>query len=98
MTQNTTYSFHQQREDSMKTLVISKMRNGKVQTIHEIGKPVGMWRAVKLSDIHDIILVLQNCGFVVVDVQIIRSRENSHDGRKLGSSSLTVHAITTCQP
>jgi hypothetical protein len=76
---------------------VSKMEDAKVQTIHEIREPVGMWCAVKLSDIHDIILVLQNCSFVVVDVQVIRSRENSHNSRKLRRSSLTIHAITSCQ-
>jgi hypothetical protein len=53
-----------------------------------------MWGAVELSDIHDIVLILQYRGFVVVDVQIVGGREDGHNGRKLCCSSLAVHAIS----
>ena len=80
-----------------KTGICKSINEAKVQTIHEVRKPVGVRRAVKLSDIHDIVLIFQNGCFVVVHVQIVWRRENCHDCRELGSSSLTVHAISGCK-
>jgi len=57
-----------------------------------------MWGAIELSDVHNVILILQHRGFVVIDVQIIWSREDGHDGRKLCCSSLAVHAIARYKP
>src|SRR4051794_18335597 len=51
--------------------------------------------AVKLSDIHDIVLVLQDRGLVVVDVEVVRCGEDSHHTGKSRSPSLSVHSISS---
>ena len=63
-------------------------------TIHEIGKPIRVRSAIELSNVHDVIFVLQNRCFIVVHVEIIWRREDGHDSRKLSSSSFTIHAVT----
>ena len=49
--------------------------------------------AVELSNIHDVILVFQNGGFVVVDIQVVRGRENGHHTREPRRPGLSVHAV-----
>lgn len=53
-----------------------------------------MWRAVKLSDIHDVVLILEDCGLVVIDVEVVWSGEDSHDGWESGSAGFSVHAVS----
>ena len=38
-----------------------------------------MWRAIELPDVHYIALVFQDGRLVVVDIQIVRSTEDSHN-------------------
>ena len=52
-----------------------------------------MWRAIELSDIHDIVLVLEDCGLVVIDIEVVWSGEDSHDGWETGGACLAVHAV-----
>jgi len=54
-----------------------------------------MWRAVELPDVHYIALILQHGRLVVVDVQIVRSTEDSHDGWETGRLRLPIHPIPT---
>lgn len=54
-----------------------------------------MWRAVELPDVHHIALVLQDGCLVVVDVQIVRSTEDSHNRWKAGRLCLPIHPIPT---
>jgi len=68
-------------------------RRGRGHTIHEIRQPIGMRCAVKLPDIHDVVLIFQNSSFVIVDIKIIRSRKDGHYSRELGCASFAVHAI-----
>jgi hypothetical protein len=49
----------------------------------------------KLSDIHDVVLVLQNCGLVVVNVKIIGRAEYGHDARESRRPGLAIHPITS---
>lgn len=53
-----------------------------------------MWGAVKLPDVHDIALVLENGGLVVVHIKIIWSREDSHNGRESSGLGFAVHAVS----
>lgn len=53
-----------------------------------------MGGAVELPDVHDIILIFQNSGLVVVNVEIIRSAENGHHTGKPGRPSLAIHAVS----
>jgi hypothetical protein len=66
-------------------------------TIHKIRKPVRVGSAVELPDIHDIVFVLQNSGFIVVHVKIIWRGKDGHDCRELGCSSFAIHAIPKCK-
>ena len=54
-----------------------------------------MWCRVELPDVEDIALVLQDSGFVVVDIEVVRGAEDGHDAGEAGSSGLAVHAITS---
>lgn len=49
--------------------------------------------AIELANIHDVALILQNSGFVVVHVKVIRGREDGHDRREASRLSLAIHAI-----
>ena len=52
-----------------------------------------MWGAIKLSNIHDIVLIFENGGFVVVDIKVIRSTKDCHDTWESRSPGLSVHPI-----
>lgn len=52
-----------------------------------------MRSAVELSDVHNVILVLQHSCLVVVYIQVIRSTEDGHDTGEASGASLAVHAI-----
>jgi hypothetical protein len=54
-----------------------------------------MWRAVELPDVHHIALILQDGRLVVVDIQIVRSTEDSHDRWETGRFRLPIHPIPT---
>jgi hypothetical protein len=52
-----------------------------------------MRSTIELSDIHDIVLVLEDCSLVVVYIQVIRSTKDGNNGRKASRSGLSVHSI-----
>lgn len=52
-----------------------------------------MRRAVELSDVHHILLVLENGSLVVVDIKIVGCTEDSHDGWETGRLGLAIHAV-----
>lgn len=52
-----------------------------------------MRRAVELSDVHDVVFVLENGSLVVVDVEIVGSAEDGHYTGKPGCSSFAIHAV-----
>lgn len=52
-----------------------------------------MWSAVELPNVHHIALVLEHRRFVVVDIEVVRCREDRHDGGKTGGLCLTIHPI-----
>ena len=52
-----------------------------------------MRRAVELSNVHDIVLVFQNGGLVVIDIQVVGSREDGDDRREVGFTAL-VHFVS----
>ena len=54
-----------------------------------------MWCAVKLSDVHHVVLVLQNRGFVVVYVEVIGCAEDGHDTGEACRPGLSVHPIAS---
>ena len=51
--------------------------------------------AVELTNVHNVVLVLQNRSLVVVNVQIIWSREDGHHAWETGCPGLTVHPIAS---
>jgi len=52
-------------------------------------------RAVELSDVHDVILVLQYGGLIVIYVEIVWGAEDRHNAGKTGSPRLAVHSVTS---
>ena len=54
-----------------------------------------MWCAIELSDVHHIVLVLQDRGFVVVYVEVIRGAEDGHDTWEACRPSLSVHPVAS---
>ena len=53
-----------------------------------------MWGAIELSDVHDIALVLENSGFVVIYVEVIGGGEDSHNRWEAGALRFTVHSVS----
>lgn len=53
-----------------------------------------MGSAVELTDVHDVTFVLEHRSFVVVNVEVIRSREDGHHRRESCRLRFTVHPIT----
>lgn len=51
--------------------------------------------AVELSDVHDIVLVLQDRSLVIVYVEVVRGREDGHHTRKACGPCLAVHSIAS---
>jgi hypothetical protein len=49
----------------------------------------------ELTNVHDIVLVLENSSLVVVDVQVVGCTEDGHDAREPSSPGLAVHAVTS---
>lgn len=52
-----------------------------------------MRRAIKLSYIHDIRLILQDSRFVLVHVEVVWGGEDRHDGGEAGGFRFAVHAV-----
>lgn len=48
----------------------------------------------ELSNVHDIVLILQDSSFVVIYVKIVWCAENGHNTRESSSPGLPVHSIT----
>lgn len=53
-----------------------------------------MWCTIELSDIHDVAFIFEHGGLVVVNVEIIRGREDRHNRREASSLRFAIHAIT----
>ena len=60
---------------------------------HKVRKPVGVWRAVELSDVHDIVLILKDGGLVIVNIEIIGSRKDGDERGETSVVRLLVHSI-----
>lgn len=52
-----------------------------------------MRTAVELPNIKHVALVLQNRGFIVVNIQVVRGGEDCHDGGEASGPGLAVHAV-----
>lgn len=53
-----------------------------------------MWRAVELSDVHDIVFVFEYGGLVVVDIEVVRCAKYRHHAWEARRPGFTVHAIS----
>jgi hypothetical protein len=49
----------------------------------------------ELTNVHDVILVLENGGLVVVDIEVIWCGEDGHDTGETRCPRLTVHAVSS---
>lgn len=52
-----------------------------------------MGSTIKLPDIHDITLIFEYGGFVIVDIEIVGRGKDGHHGRESGRFCLAVHPI-----
>ena len=50
---------------------------------------------VKLTNVHDIVLIFQDCSLIVVDIEVVGRTEDRHDTRETSRSSLTIHSIAS---
>ena len=50
--------------------------------------------AIELTNIHNVILVLENGSFVVINVEIIGSGKDCHDRRESSRFCFTVHSVS----
>lgn len=48
----------------------------------------------ELSNVHNIVLVLQDCSLVVVHIKVVGCAENRHDTGEPSSPRLPIHAVT----
>ena len=49
--------------------------------------------AVELPDVHDVALILQHGRLVVINVKVVRSGEDGHDGGEACCFGFAVHAV-----
>jgi len=75
-----------------RTLLPNKWQTPR-ERIHEVGEPIWIGGVMKLSNVKDVILVLED-GRLVVMVKVVRAREEGHDGWEAFYPRLSVHPIT----
>ena len=74
------------------TLLADK-RQTPCENVHEVGQPIRVRTTVELSDVHDIVFVLQHSSLVVVHIQIIGRRKNGNQWGETCRLTFSVHAI-----
>jgi hypothetical protein len=52
---------------------------------------------IKLSDIQNVALILQDSSFIVVYIEIVRGGEEGHHRWKACSPGFPVHSVTRCR-
>lgn len=55
---------------------------------------VGSGKLTKLSNVHDIILILQHRRFIIIHIQIVGRRKDGHDTGESSGFGLSVHSVT----
>lgn len=53
-----------------------------------------MWRAVKLPDVHDVAFVFEHRRFVVVNIEVVWSREDGHHGGETCGLRFPIHTVS----
>jgi hypothetical protein len=64
------------------------------ESVHKVGQPIRVWRAIELSDVQYVRFILEDCSLVVIHVKIIWSREKCHDGWETCRAGLPVHTVS----
>ena len=54
-----------------------------------------MWSTVELPDVHDVALIFENSGFVIVHVEIIGGGKDGHDGGEACAFGFAVHSVSS---
>jgi hypothetical protein len=75
--------------------LLADERQTPCEDVHKVREPVRVRRAVELPDVHHVALVLQDGCLVVVDIQVVWSTEDSHDGWEASRLCLPIHPIST---
>ena len=75
--------------------LLSDERQGPREDVHEVGQPVWVRCAVELPDVHDVVLVLEYGSLVVVDIEVVRRAEDSHDTGETSSPCFPVHSVSS---
>jgi hypothetical protein len=74
--------------------LLSHERQTPGEDVHKVRKPVWVRSAVELANVHDVVLVLEDRSLVVVDVEVVGSREDGHDRGESSRLGLAVHPVT----
>lgn len=81
-------------QKSSKPTLFTDERKRPRKDIHEIRQPIGVGGAVKLPNIHNVTFIFQHRGLVVINVKVVRRRENSHNGGEARRFCLAIHAVS----
>ena len=54
-----------------------------------------MWGTIELSDVHDVALILENRGFVVIYIEVIGGGEDGHNRWEASALRFTIHPVST---
>ena len=89
--------------------LLANERKRPSEYIHEVGQPIWVWRTVceqlvfdllqgmhlltELSNVHNVVLILQDCCLVIVHIQVVRCAEYGHDTGETSRPRLPVHAV-----
>lgn len=74
--------------------LLSNERQRPGEDVHEVGEPVRVRGAVELSNVHDVVLILQHSGLIVVNIEVIGGGENRHDTGEASGPGLAIHSVT----
>ncbi len=77
----------------MKLTLVAHKRQAPFKHVHKVWKMVWVWRAVELTDVHEVVVVLEDGTLVCVNVAVVGSREQGDDGGEVCGVSLAVHLV-----
>ena len=75
--------------------LLSNKRQRPCEYIHKIGQPVWVRCAVELPDVHDVVLVFEDGGLVIVNVEVVRRTEDGHDTGETSGPCFPIHSVSS---
>ena len=77
----------------MQLTLLSDEGQGPCEDIHKVGQPVWVRCAVELPDVHDVVLILEDSGLVVVHVEVVWRTEDGHDTGEASRPCFPIHSV-----